>query len=243
MEDDLPAGAGSLEGLAVLVVEDDAEIAELVEAYMTREGAAVRRAASAEEAEAMAALVPPALVILDLGLPGADGLEFLRHFRRSSAAPVIIVSARESDEDKIIGLGLGADDFVAKPFSPRVLVARAKAQARRSALAGGIDPQPPRDFGPFRLDMAGKRLLRGSADISLSKREFELLAFLASRPGRAFSAQELFASVWGRQYGDVSTVAVHVQRLRRKIEDDPGRPRWIRTVPGSGYRFDPEEGL
>jgi DNA-binding response OmpR family regulator len=233
----------SLEGKAILVVEDDAEIAELIAVYLRKEGAFVETAPSAEDARVSVLSRLPSVLILDLGLPGADGLEFLRSFRESSDAPVIIVSARESDEDKISALGLGADDFVQKPFSPRVLSARVKAHLRRSGRrGGGSEAAPPgiERFGPFRIDYSGKILNRGEKAVALSRREFELLAFLASNPSRTYASEELYRLIWGKEFGDLSTVAVHVQRLRRKIEEDPSDPRWIRTVPGFGYRFTPE---
>ena len=256
-------------GARVLIVEDDREIAELIAAYLGRDGCIPLIVGSTEEGLARATVLPPDLVLLDLGLPGASGLEFLRSFREWSTAPVIIVSARESDEDKIAGLGLGADDFVTKPFSPRELAARVRAQLRRASAYGDAAAslaQAALDFGPYRLDYEGRLLLRrgaaaapdsaagadsaaggpaGAADaaapmsarVPLSRREFELLAFLARNPGRSFSPEELFRSVWGLEHGDLSTVAVHIQRIRRKIEEDPSSPRWIETVPGAGYRF------
>jgi len=227
--------AGTLVSTSILIVEDDREIAELVAAYLEREGAHVDIAPSEEEAEGLSLNLPYDLVLLDLGLPGADGFAFLRHFREGSLAPVIIVSARESDEDKVAGLGLGADDFVSKPFSPRVLVARVMAQLRRASLTG---QHPDRlAFGPYVLDFRAKVLEKEGGRVALSRREYEVLAFLARHEGQTFPAQELYASVWRLEHGDLSTVAVHVQRLRRKIEDDPQSPRWLQTLAGMGYRF------
>jgi DNA-binding response OmpR family regulator len=226
----------------VLIVEDDREIAELIAAYLEREAIAAEIVGSAEAAVLECAERAPDLVVLDLGLPGADGLDFLRVFRERSTAPVVIVSARESDEDKVAGLGLGADDFVSKPFSPKVLAARVKAQLRRSAYSSS-SPGAPRlastrlGFGPYVLDYEGKLLERDGARVPLSRREFELLAFLASNEGKTFGPEELYKAVWGLEHGDLSTVAVHVQRVRRKIEAEGSQPRWIVTVPGAGYRF------
>jgi DNA-binding response OmpR family regulator len=217
----------------VLVVEDDREIAELIATYLERDGFDPVAAASAEDAGLEIDRRMPDLLLLDLGLPGADGLEFLRAFRERRDAPAIIVSARESDEDKVAGLGLGADDFVSKPFSPKVLVARVKAQLRRAAAAAGERLA----FGPYVLDFEGRLLERGGERVPLSRREFEVLAFLASNEGRTFSPEELYKSVWGLEHGDLSTVAVHVQRVRRKIEEEGSQPRWLVTVPGAGYRF------
>lgn len=225
----------------VLIVEDDREIAELVAAYLSREGLVPAIVGSAEAAimECVAAL--PELVILDLGLPGADGLDFLRHFRTRSTAPVIIVSARESDEDKIAGLGLGADDFVSKPFSPKVLAARVKAQLRRASYGAAIKDGGPGSgrlaFGPYVLDYEGKLLERSGERVPLSRREFELLAFLATNEGKTYGPEELYRAVWDLEHGDLSTVAVHVQRIRRKIEEEGSPPRYLVTVPGAGYRF------
>jgi len=235
------------EGRLVLVVEDDAAIAELVVAYLRRGGHRVLLASSAEEALAMAD-EPPDLVLLDLGLPGMDGLEFLRAFRTASTAPVIIVSARESDEDKLEGLGLGADDFVTKPFSPRVLAARVAALLRRvdyesrSRDDESADDPPVVRFGPFALDVGAGILSKRGAPLPLSRREFELLCYLVLHEGRSFSASELHREVWGLEHGDLSTVAVHIQRIRRKIEEEPSSPSWIRTVQGAGYRFVSEGG-
>jgi two-component system response regulator RegX3 len=236
---------GEFRGARILIVEDDKEIAELIETYLARDGELPSIAPSAAAALARAAALPPDLVLLDLGLPGASGLEFLRQFRSWSLAPVIIVSARESDEDKISGLGLGADDFVTKPFSPRELLARVRAQLRRASayLASSLaSSSPSLSFGPYRIDFEGRFLSRGEERIPLSHREFELLAFLVRNPGRSFPPEELYRAVWGLEHGDLSTVAVHVQRIRRKIEEDPSSPRWLTTVPGSGYRFVGDEG-
>jgi DNA-binding response OmpR family regulator len=228
----------------VLIVEDDRDIAELMQTYLAREGMVVLVAGSAEEAVVECAKRLPDLLLLDLGLPGADGLELLRHFRTRSTAPVVIVSARESDEDKVSGLGLGADDFVSKPFSPKVLAARVKAHLRRvdydaqsAGLAEGRPGAARLAFGPFVLDFEGKLLERDGTRVPLSRREFELLAFLASREGKTFGPEELYREVWGLEHGDLSTVAVHVQRVRRKIEEEGAQPRWLVTVPGAGYRF------
>jgi DNA-binding response OmpR family regulator len=229
------------EGGGVLIVEDDRDIAELVAAYLSRDGLVSVIVGSAEEAILQCAERGPDLLLLDLGLPGADGLELLRHFRRSSTAPVIIVSARESDEDKVAGLGLGADDFVSKPFSPKVLAARVRAQLRRvsydRSAAAGLGAPVRIAFGPYLLDFEAKLLEREGIHVPLSRREFELLAFLATNEGRTYGPEELYRSVGGLEHGDLSTVAVHVQRIRRKIEEEGLPPRWLVTVPGAGYRF------
>ncbi len=231
-------GTGEVELARVLIVEDDREIAELVAAYLTREGFAAAIVGSAEEAILECSGRMPELLLLDLGLPGADGLDLLRYFRERSTAPVIIVSARESDEDKVIGLGLGADDFVSKPFSPKVLAARVKAQLRRASYGSTGERVA---FGSYVLDFEGKLLERRSGPsperVPLSRREFELLSFLVANEGRTYGPEELYKAVWGLEHGDLSTVAVHVQRVRRKIEEEGSPPKWLVTVPGAGYRF------
>ncbi len=241
----LPSMTQEAEGSLVLLVEDDSSIAELVAAYLRRDGHRVLHAASAEAALALMEEAPE-LVLLDLGLPGMDGLEFLRAFRTSSLAPVIIVSARESDEDKLQGLGLGADDFITKPFSPRVLAARVSALLRRveyESLAredfpSGAAKGGKVGFGAFILDTDAGILSSEGRALPLSRREFEVLSFLVLHPGKSYSAAELHREVWGLEHGDLSTVAVHIQRIRRKIENEASKPRWIKTVPGAGYRFD-----
>jgi DNA-binding response OmpR family regulator len=239
METEERSGGGSASSISrVLIVEDDREIAELVAAYLRREGLVADIVGSAEEAMLDCSTRFPDLLLLDLGLPGADGLELLRQFRKGSTAPVIIVSARESDEDKIVGLGLGADDFVSKPFSPKVLAARVKAQLRRACFGREAARASGRlAFGPYILDFEGRLLERDGERMPLSKREFELLAFLAINEGKTYGPEELYQAVWGLKHGDLSTVAVHVQRIRRKIEEEGSQPKWLVTVPGAGYRF------
>lgn len=225
-------------GARVLIVEDTREIAELILAYCQRDGMEGLICLSAEEAILELPAFEPQLVVLDLGLPGADGLDFLNVLRQGRQIPVIVVSARESDEEKIRALKLGADDFVTKPFSPRELQARIEAQLRRAALGGTKESHPTRlDFGPFKLDCLAHRLVGKSGELALSPMEFELLLFLRRHPGRTFSAEELHSQVWGSAHGDLSTVAVHVRRLRCKLGEDPKTPRWICTKAGYGYFF------
>lgn len=231
----------------VLIVEDDRAIADIIFLYLTKDGIAAERRESAEDALDFFHREGADLVVLDLNLPGMDGFEFLGELRKTSTVPVIIVSAREADEDKVLGLGLGADDFVTKPFSPRVLAARVRAQLRRSLYAGaaGVGPDGAAAqsiaFGPFVLLIDERRLERDGRRVPLSRKEFELLSFLASHRRAAFTPEELYREVWGSDYGDLSTVAGHVRRLRLKLEEDPSSPLWIRTVHGFGYSFDPPE--
>jgi len=227
----------------VLVVDDDPTVAEVVSRYLERDGHAVETVGDGRAALDSALACPPDLVVLDLMLPGVDGLEVCRQLRALAPVPVIMLTARGDEDDRIIGLDLGADDYVTKPFSPRELMARVKAVLRRTAATGVGTPEPD---GPsvvvaddLEVDEAAHEVrVRGRA-VSLTAREFELLVFLARRPRQVFDKQELFERVWGFTFGDPATVTVHVRRLREKIESDPSAPRHLVTVWGVGYRFDP----
>jgi DNA-binding response OmpR family regulator len=229
----------------VLVVDDDPTVAEVVAGYLTRAGYAVDRAADGREALARAADDRPDLVVLDLMLPEMDGLEVCRRLRADQSTapvPVVMLTAKGQESDRILGLELGADDYVTKPFSPRELVLRIQSVLRRSAAV-----PPPVDDGMLRagdlaLDPKARRAQRRGRELPLTLREFDLLAFLLRNPGAVFSREELMRKVWGWEFGDLSTVTVHVRRLREKVEDDPAAPRLITTVWGVGYRFDPVDG-
>jgi len=220
----------------VVIIEDDRELGELVQLYLLRDGITAALCGSAEEGQNVLRRNPADLVVLDINLPGMDGFEFLQTFRRESSAPVIIISARETDEDIVMGLGIGADEFVTKPFPPRVLVARVRAMLRRSRAR---TPQTI-CFGPYVLDTEGYSMMRDGKRVSLSTREFEVLRHLASHPGVPMTPDEIYEGVWGAVYGDLTAVAVYVRRIRQKIEDDPSHPRFIQTIHGRGYRFNPE---
>ena len=233
----------------VLIVEDEEDLAQLTVLYLEREGIACRVCLSAEAAQAALGEERFDLVILDLNLPGMDGFEFLQAFRKNSSVPVMIVSAREADEDVIAGLSIGADEFVSKPVAPRVLVARARALLRRARMldsAGGDVPDAAGEvrrvsaFGDFVLDFDACLLRKAGVRIPLSAREFDVLGFLVENAGKAFSPQEIYDRVWGQRYGDPTTIGVYVQRIRKKIEADPKEPRLIETVKGKGYRFENE---
>ena len=221
---------------SVLIIEDEAELAELIQLYLERDGIACKICPSAEAGLAEWRSAPPELVVLDINLPGMDGFEFLQALRRESDVPVIIVSARETDEDIVMGLGIGADEFVTKPFAPKVLVARIRAMLRRSRMPDAR----PLCFGPFQLDPRAYALFRNGQRIPLSTKEFEVLRFLAGKPGQALTPDEIYEGVWGSVYGDLSAIAVYIRRIRRKIEDDPAQPRLILTIHGYGYRFNSE---
>ncbi|MFJ6574091.1 response regulator transcription factor [Streptomyces sp. NPDC091292] len=223
----------------VLVVDDDPTVAEVVSGYLLRAGHTVDHAPDGPTALAQATAHRPDLVVLDLMLPGMDGLEVCRRLRAHGPVPVIMLTARGDEDDRILGLEVGADDYVTKPFSPRELVLRVESVLRRSrALAGPRPPGAPIGAAGLTLDPAARTVTKKGARLALTVREFDLLAHFLRHPGRAFGREELMRDVWGWDFGDLSTVTVHVRRLRGKIEDDPARPRLIRTVWGVGYRLD-----
>jgi DNA-binding response OmpR family regulator len=227
----------------VLVVEDDPTVREVVVRYLERDGLDVTAVGDGESALVEAARRWPDLVVLDLMLPQLDGFEVCRRLRATAPVPVIMLTARGDEDDRVMGLELGADDYVSKPFSPRELAARVKAVLRRAAgvdpgLALGRDPAPI-VAGDLRVDVVAREVRRGDVLVTLTAREFDLLVFLASRPRRAFRREELLEAVWGYSYGDTATVTVHVRRIREKVEADPGQPCHLKTVWGVGYRWDP----
>lgn len=217
----------------IAVVEDVVDMAELMRLYLEDAGWIVRLFGTGEAALQGTAAEPPQLVVLDLNLPGMDGFTFLDRFRKASSAPVLIVSARSSDEDIITGLGYGADEFMTKPFSPRVLVARVRALLRR---AQGEAPSGVA-FGPFTFDPDACVLKRDGERVPLSSREFGVLAHLVELDGRPSTPEQIYRAVWKLEFGDLTAVAVYIQRLRRKLGDDPAAPQFIETIPGQGYRL------
>jgi two-component system response regulator ResD len=222
----------------VLVVDDEPIVREVVVRYLRREGFRTLEAADGDAARALLERETPSLVVLDLMLPGTDGLALCRWIRERSDLPVIMLTALGEEADRIVGLELGADDYVTKPFSPRELAVRVKAVLRRaSAEPAGRERVR---FGDVEVDAAARRATKSGEELTLTAREFDLLWFLASHPGRVFSRAQLMASVWGYEAAlDTGTVTVHMRRLREKVEDDPSKPRHLETVWGVGYRFTP----
>jgi DNA-binding response OmpR family regulator len=225
----------------ILVVDDDVTVSEVVARYLERDGYRVEVRADGREALDRALAEPPDLVVLDLMLPGMDGLEVCRRLRAIAPVPIVMLTARTQESDRILGLDLGADDYVSKPFSTKELVARVRAVLRRAQ--GPLDsgaPGPGRVHvdGDLEVDVAAREARLGGEVVGLTAREFELLAFLARHPRRAFTREEVLEHVWGYRYGDTSTVTVHVRRLREKIEPDPAHPVRIVTVWGVGYRWE-----
>jgi DNA-binding response OmpR family regulator len=224
----------------ILVVDDDPTVSDVVGRYLKREGFAVESAADGYVALQRATEDPPDLVLLDLMIPGIDGLEVCRRLRALAPVPVIMLTAKGDESDRVVGLELGADDYVAKPFSPRELMARVKAVLRRArAPLVPAGTAPVLRAGNLEVDIAAHEARVGGESAVLTAREFELLAFLMRNPRRVFRREELLEQVWGYTFGDTSTVTVHVRRLREKIEHKPSEPVHIVTVWGIGYRFEP----
>jgi len=221
----------------VLVVDDDLTVAGVVVGYLERAGHQPLHVADGRKALDTIAADPPDLVVLDLMLPEVGGLEVCRQVRAvHRQLPIIMLTALGEADERIAGLELGADDYVSKPFSPRELILRIESVLRR---AGETPPSSGvLSAGPVTVDTAARIVTRDGAELSLTTREFDLLAYLMAHPGRAFSRAELMQHVWGWTFGDQSTVTVHVRRLREKIEDDPTEPSLIKTVWGIGYRLE-----
>jgi DNA-binding response OmpR family regulator len=222
----------------VLVVDDETTVREVVVAYLEREGYRAAEAADGRAALEAMAQTPPDLVILDVMLPKIDGFTVLSRLRQFRDTPVILLSARTDESDRVLGLGLGADDYVVKPFSPRELAARVRSVLRRTRPAA---PTPRLEYDRLVIDGTTREALVDGSPVTLTPKEFDLLAFLAGSPRQVFSRGQLLEQVWNSSadFQDPSTVTVHVRRLRQKIEDDPHDPQWIATVWGVGYRFEP----
>jgi len=226
----------------ILIVEDEATIREVVRRYLERDGFAVREAADGYAALDEVSADPPDLVVLDLMLPGVDGLTLTRQFREKFHVPIIILTARGETSDRIRGLDLGADDYMAKPFSPQELVSRVKAVLRRAGEAASLSAAQSQqvEHGDLRLDPAARAVTVAGAGVTLTVKEFELLWFFARHPRQVFSRSQLLDRVWGHDFaGDPATVTVHIRRLREKVERDPSAPRRLLTVWGVGYKFEP----
>jgi DNA-binding response OmpR family regulator len=229
--------------LRVLVVDDERALAGVVASYLEREGFAVDAAFDGPAAVAAARAHRPDLIVLDVMLPGFDGVEVCRQVRRFSDAYIIMLTARDEEVDKVVGLSVGADDYLVKPFSPRELIARVRAMLRRPRSVAGMSdeaqPAPesePLVVGALQVDTVAHRATLDGAPIELTRTEFDLLATLAAHPRAAFSRRQLIDAVWGQDwYGDEHVVDVHVGHLRRKLGDDAANPAFIRTVRGVGY--------
>ena len=225
-------------GDRILVVDDDPEVRTLLGRALGAEGFEVDVAADGDGARKAIALSPPDLVVLDLGLGTEDGLDVLADLRKSRDVPVICLTGRGAEHDRVLGLKLGADDYLVKPFSPVELAARITSVLRRTRRQA---PPPSLDFGDLRLDLSTREVVVRGAKVDMTVKEFDLLAFLAASPRQVFAREQLLQQVWesSSEWQDSATVTEHVRRIRRKIEDDPDQPRWVTTVRGVGYRFEP----
>jgi two-component system KDP operon response regulator KdpE len=220
----------------ILVIDDDPQICHAVKHAVAALADEVDAAGTAEEGLAMAAAGQPALVVLDLGLPDRPGLEVCLELRRWSKAPIVVLSARHSEQEKVALLDAGADDYLTKPFSTRELMARVRAHLRRAATSGAESPQVIRTHG-LRLDFAQRRVTRDGVEVHLTPIEWEILRSLVSQAGRTLTHRQIFDAVWGQKSGNPQQyLRVHVTNLRRKVERDPARPQLIVTEPGVGYR-------
>jgi DNA-binding response OmpR family regulator len=220
----------------ILVVDDEPIVRDVVVRYLRRDGFETREAATGDEARELLETETPELVVLDVMLPGTDGLELCRWIRAQSELPVIMLTARGEETDRIVGLELGADDYVTKPFSPRELATRVKTVLRRAR--SGRPPRERVSVGPLELDATRREAQRDGEQLNLTAKEFDLLWFLASNAGRVFSRDQLMHRVWGYSAAlDTGTVTVHIRRLREKLERDPSHPELLETVWGSGYRL------
>jgi DNA-binding response OmpR family regulator len=222
-----------------LVVEDESPLARLVAGYLEREGFRVSICEDGERAVELAREHDPEVIVLDLMLPGVDGVEACRRIRTFSDAYIVMLTARTSETDKIVGLSTGADDYVTKPFSPGELMARVRAMRRRPRVTRG-EPAPVRRFGELVVDPAAREVRHGDRPVALTRLEFDLLEALSARPRVVLSRRQLLERAWGADWvGDEHLVEVHIANLRRKLGDDPQSPRYIRTVRGVGYRMGP----
>ncbi len=225
----------------VQIIDDDSTVRGVVADYLTAAGHRVSQAANGETGLEQARSAKPDLIVLDLMLPGLDGLEVFRRLRHEGlSVPVIMLTAKDSEADRILGLELGADDYLTKPFSPRELVLRVQSVLRRGPVVADAQPRQVITDGELVLDLTSRKASLAGETLPLTLREFDLLAQLVSHPDQVFSREELMGAVWGWEFGDASTVTVHVRRLRGKVEADPSAPRRLVTVWGRGYRWEPE---
>lgn len=224
---------------SILIVEDDPTVADVVVRYLKHEGFAAESVGDGMLALEIMNRKRPDLLILDIMLPGIDGLEVCRRVRESSDVPIIMLTALGDEGDRILGLEIGADDYITKPFSPRELVARVRSVLRRAITPPPAATTDILEAGRLLVDPAAHQAYLDGDVLALTAREFDLLVFLMMHPRQVFTREDLLEKVWGYVYGDRSTVTVHVRRLREKIEEEPAKPRLVVTVWGVGYRFDP----
>ncbi|SMO65660.1 response regulator transcription factor [Melghirimyces algeriensis] len=231
-----------MDDIQILIVDDEKEIRDLLKKYLERELYTVDVAVNGEEALHLFDKKPYNLLILDLMMPKVDGIEVCRRIRKESNVPILMLTAKDQEVDKVLGLGIGADDYITKPFSINEVIARIKALLRRFLILGSKEElrenQATIAFKDLTIDVKKYTLTIAEKEIPLTAKEFELLKFLASHPGQVFTKTQLFRNVWGSNYiEDDNTVMVHIRKLRKKIEADPSKPQYIQTVWGIGYKF------
>jgi DNA-binding response OmpR family regulator len=224
----------------ILIIEDDISIAELERDYLEAEGFEVDIIPDGERGLEAALLYDYSLIVLDVMLPNRDGFGILREIRKTKETPVLMISAKKEEFDKIRGLGLGADDYMTKPFSPSEMVARVKAHINRhKKLCGSPELNPSSSISIRGLEVNSeyKSVIHNSTNVVLTSKEFDILFLLMSHPNKVYSKQDIFDLIWGDSFGDISTITVHVRKIREKIENDPSSPKYIETLWGIGYRF------
>lgn len=228
-----------MQNIKIMVVDDELEIAELIKDYLEAEQYDVIISTDGKECLKLFREYQPQLIVLDIMLPGLDGMEVCRTIRAESAIPIIMLSAKKTEIDKILGLGLGADDYVVKPFSPGEVVARVKAQLRRyNQLSAPADKGNIRSFQNLEIDLKAYTVTLNGNYVDFTAKEFEALRFLALHPNQVLTRQQIYENVWGvNEYGDLNTVTIHIKKIREKIEDDISAPKFIKTVRGVGYKF------
>lgn len=224
----------------ILIVEDELNIAELEKDYLEIDGFTVEMESNGDRALSRCREKDYDLIVLDLMLPGVDGFEICRRIRKYSTVPIIIISAKTEDMDKIRGLGLGADDYMVKPFSPLEMVARVKAHIARHERLLGLRPDSGDEIEikGLVINRSSRRVMLNGQEIAFSSKEFDLLVFMAQNPNRVLTKEQIYINIWGEDAcGDLTTVAVHIRKIREKIEADPSNPQYLETVWGAGYRF------
>ncbi|HEY3506069.1 MAG TPA: response regulator transcription factor [Actinocatenispora sp.] len=234
-----PDGGQGTRRQRILVVEDDPTVAEVVTGYLHRANFIATVAPDGDTGLELAEMLKPDLIVLDLMLPGTDGMRVCRRLRERSQVPIIMLTALSDEENRLQGLTVGADDYLTKPFSPRELVLRVRSVLRRVNAAAPVAADDVLRAGRLTIDPTAHTATKDGVPLALTAREFDLLAYLMRRPGRVLRRDELMRGVWAYDFGDASTVTVHVRRLREKIEDDPAHPTILVTVWGMGYRFEP----
>lgn len=228
-----------MQNIRIMVVDDELEIAELIKDYLEAEQYDVVISTDGKECLKLFREYHPQLIVLDIMLPGLDGMEVCRTIRAESSIPIIMLSAKKSEVDKIWGLGLGADDYVVKPFSPGEVVARVKAQLRRyNQLSGPADSNASLSFQNLEINLKAYTVKLNGEYADFTTKEFEVLRFLVLHPNQVLTRQQIYENVWGvNEYGDLNTVTIHIKKIREKIEDDISAPKFIKTVWGVGYKF------